>query len=221
MKGDEVSILALADGATVYPLAPSRDHKRAFDGDRGPNTGGMGAFAPTRLVQGNQLAELSRTLLEPVARELVNRGTPLQGFLYAGLMLTANGPRVLEFNARLGDPETQVVLPLLDGDLAELLMAVASGSLASVDPPRITEGAAVSVVIASGGYPGPIRNGLPIDGLEIVPEDVIVFHAGTRRADDGRVVTSGGRVLNAVGFGDDVATARARAYDGVDAIAFE
>jgi phosphoribosylamine--glycine ligase len=220
LTGPEVSVLALVDGETVRALAPSCDHKRAYDGDRGPNTGGMGAFAPTALIDDAIMADIRRTVLEPAARELARRGTPLQGALYAGLMMTPDGPKVLEFNARLGDPETQVVLPMLDGDLLELCEAVAHCRLAEVPEPAVRPGAAVGVVLASGGYPGPMRTGVPISGLEDVPDDVLVFHAGTRRDEHGGVLTAGGRVLTTVGLGDDLAAARDRAYAGAAVIAF-
>jgi phosphoribosylamine--glycine ligase len=220
LTGQEVSVLALTDGTTVVPLVPSCDYKRAFDGDKGPNTGGMGAYAPTRALEAGAMDAVRRAILEPAVREMASRGEPLRGVLYAGLMMTADGPKVLEFNARLGDPETQVVLPLLDGDLAELCAAVANGTLGDVPPPAATGLAAVGVVLASGGYPGPIQAGLPIEGLELDPEDVLVFHAGTRRAEDGRVVTVGGRVLALVGVGSDLAAARERAYAGAERISF-
>jgi phosphoribosylamine---glycine ligase len=220
LTGQEVSVLALTDGTTVVLLAPACDHKRVFDGDQGPNTGSMGAYAPTNALDAAMRATVQTTILEPAVREMAARGTPLQGVLYAGLMMTADGPRVLEFNARLGDPETQVVLPLLDGDLAELCMAVASGTLATVPSPVIASQTAVGVVAVSGGYPGPIQTGLPITGLDDVPDDVLIFHAGTSRAGDGRVVTAGGRVLALVGIADNLATARDRAYAGVERISF-
>jgi phosphoribosylamine--glycine ligase len=221
LKGQEVSVLALTDGTTIVPLAPACDYKRAYDRDRGPNTGGMGAYAPPPAVDAALLATIQTSILEPTVRAMADRGTPMQGVLYAGLMLTADGPKVLEFNARFGDPETQVVLPLVDGDLAEILAAVADGTLANVPPLPPSDRAAVGVVLASGGYPAPYRTGLPIDGLEAVPDDLLVFHAGTRRDDAGRVVTAGGRVLTVVGVGSDLAAARERAYAGVAAISFE
>lgn len=221
LTGQEVSILAFVEGENVLMLSPSCDYKRAFDRDQGPNTGGMGVYAPTRALDAAQLDEVKRTIVEPIAREMVARGTPLQGALYPGLMMTPDGPKVLEFNARLGDPETQVVLPLLEGDLAEICLAVATGRLANVRAGVAAGTAAVGVVMASGGYPGPILAGMPISGLDTVPEDVLVFHAGTRTAPDGGVVTAGGRVLCVVGMGDDLAAARERAYAGVEAIRFE
>jgi phosphoribosylamine--glycine ligase len=166
-------------------------------------------------------ADVKRLIVDPLVRELATRSTPLQGALYPGVMLTSDGPKVIEFNARLGDPETQVMLPLLDDDFVELLWAVATGSLGDFHAKPQAGKSAVGVVLASGGYPGPIRTGLPVKGLTDVPSDVIVFHAGTRRSDNGGVVTAGGRVLTVVGLGDDLETARKRAYAGVEAISFE
>lgn len=222
LAGRELSVLALTDGRTVLPLPAARDYKRAADGDRGPNTGGMGAFAPVPDVDAALTDEIARTILAPAVRALAERGTPLRGVLYAGLMLTAAGPRVIEFNARLGDPETQVVLPLLGDqtDLAALLAATADGTLDALPPPTPPTGAAVGVVLAAGGYPGPYASGAPITGLDAVPDDALVFHAGTRRDGSGRVVTAGGRVLTVVGRGPDLATARARAYAAADAVRF-
>lgn len=220
LAGREVSILALTDGETVRPLPPACDYKRAYDDDQGPNTGGMGAYAPVSVMDDALLQTVILSILEPTVRALTARGTPLQGVLYAGLMLTADGPRVLEFNARFGDPETQVVLPLLNTDLAELLTAVAAGELATAPALPPATGAAVGVVLAAGGYPGHYQTGLPLEGLDRVPEDILVFHAGTRRDNAGRVVTAGGRVLTVVGCGPDLASARDRAYAGADAISF-
>jgi phosphoribosylamine--glycine ligase len=221
LRGVEVSVLALTDGESIVPLVPACDYKRVYDRDRGPNTGGMGAYAPPPAVDPAVLATIQSTILEPTVREMADRGTPMRGVLYAGLMLTETGPKVLEFNARFGDPETQVVLPLLDADLAELLAAVADGTLAEVPPPPAPDRAAVGVVIASGGYPAPFKTGLTIAGLEEVPDDLLVFHAGTRRDDAGRITTAGGRVLTVVGVGNDLAAARDRAYAGVAALSFE
>lgn len=221
LRGQEVSVLALTDGTTTVPLVPACDYKRAYDRDRGPNTGGMGAYAPPPAVDAELMTRIQTEILEPTVRAMADRGTPMRGVLYAGLMLTDDGPKVLEFNARFGDPETQVILPLLDADLAELLAAVAGGTLADVPPIPAPDRAAVGVVLASGGYPAPYRTNLPIDGLEAVPDDLLVFHAGTRRDDAGRVVTAGGRVLTVVGLGDNLAAARDRAYAGVAAISFE
>jgi len=220
LVGREVSILAFVEGETVRMLAPSCDHKRAFNGDKGPNTGGMGAYAPSGAVDAAMMAKIEESIVKPLARELVKRGMPLQGVIYPGLMLTKDGPKVIEFNARLGDPETQVVLPLLNADLAEMCMAVAMGGLSDVAPPGEVTQAAVGIVLASGGYPGPIQTGIPIAGFDEVPSDVILFHAGTRRTEDGRIVTAGGRVITVVGRGATLEAARERAYAGVEALSF-
>ena len=222
LAGQEVSILALTDGTTIRVLAPACDHKRAFDGDMGPNTGGMGVYSPTRRIDDALLGTIHEDILAPTVREMADRHTPLRGVLYAGLVLTEDGPKVIEFNARFGDPETQVVLPTMDGDLAELLQGVALGTLADTPEPTHT-GHAVGVALASGGYPGSYPTGFPIHGLDGVGdlEDVIVFHAGTRRGDDGTIVTSGGRVLTVVGLGSDLRTAHDRAYAAAEAITFE
>jgi phosphoribosylamine--glycine ligase len=220
LTGEEVSVLAVTDGITVLPLPPARDHKRIFDDDHGPNTGGMGAYAPTPFLDAAARERVRRTILEPTVGALAARGTPLRGTLYAGLMLTADGPMTLEFNARFGDPEAQAILPLLDVDLPAMLAAAATGSLTTVPPPPEPTEAAVAVVLAAAGYPGSPAIGAPIDGLARVPEDVLVFHSGTRRDDDGRVVTAGGRVLTLVGRGQSLAAARERAYDGAEAVTF-
>jgi phosphoribosylamine--glycine ligase len=221
LDGQEVSVFGLTDGRTVLPLPAACDYKRIFDGDQGPNTGGMGAYAPTPRIDDAQLDRIRATVLEPTIRALAARGAPFAGILYAGLILTADGLKALEFNARFGDPETQVVLPILDGDLVELLGAIADGALHDATPPLPPNRAAVGVVLASGGYPGPYGIGVPIEGLEEVPNDAIVFHAGTRRDEAGRVVTAGGRVLTVVGTGPDLAAARERAYAGAEAISFQ
>ncbi len=221
LTGPEVSILSLTDGRTIRSLSPARDHKRAFDGDTGPNTGGMGVYAPLPDVDSAMLARIHDEVLVPTIQEMARRDTPFRGVLFTGLILTANGPKVLEYNARFGDPETQVVLPLLASDLFPLLKGVADGRLADLPEPTLREGAAVGVVLASGGYPGPYPTGLPIAGLGDVPDDVMVFHAGTRVDDDGQVVTAGGRVLTVVATGPDLATAHDRAYAGADRITFD
>jgi len=216
LEGPEVSVLAFVDGGRVFPLLPAQDYKRALDGDRGPNTGGMGAIAPARVPLA-VVARIVDEILEPVASAMVEAGCPYTGVLYAGLMLTADGPQVLEFNCRFGDPEAQAILPLLDGDLADAMIACLGGGAPDL---RWHDGAAVCVVAASGGYPGPAETGVPIQGLDAVPEDVLVFHAGTA-ARDGRIVTAGGRVLNVVGRGASLEEARAQAYDALARITFE
>jgi phosphoribosylamine--glycine ligase len=221
LVGLEVSVIALVDGETVVPMVPSCDHKPAFDGNLGPNTGGMGVYAPPPQVDPALIARIVETVHQPVARAMVERGTPLQGVLFAGMILTEDGPKVLEFNTRFGDPETQVIVSLLESDLAPLLHAVAMGTLAAQPPVIFKAESAVCVVLTSGGYPGTYPNGMAITGLDQVPEDLIVFQAGTKRNDAGSLVTSGGRVINVVGLGANLHEARERAYAGVDVIAFD
>ncbi|HEU5300056.1 MAG TPA: phosphoribosylamine--glycine ligase [bacterium] len=216
LEGPEVSVLAFVSGRAVYPLVPAQDYKRARDGNAGPNTGGMGAIAPAR-VSLVDLARIVDEVLEPVAAAMADEGHPYTGVLYAGLMITADGPQVLEFNCRFGDPEAQVILPLLQGDLAEAMIAVIEGR----DPQiRWSDDAAVCVVAASGGYPRKYTTGLPIAGMESVPSGAVVFHAGTAMR-EGRLVTAGGRVLNVVATGGTLEEARGRAYAGMSAIRFE
>ena len=221
LSGPEVSIIALTDGMAIRTLLPSRDHKRAHDGDAGPNTGGMGAFAGTALVDDPLLAEIERTILRPVVDAMREEGCPLRGVLYAGLMLTPDGPRVLEFNVRLGDPEAQAILPALRSDLGELLAAVADGTLADAPPVAHDGRSHVVVVVASGGYPGEFTSGHPITGLDAVGEDATVFHAGTARRHDGALVTAGGRVLTVAASGDTLAEARDRAYAARGKVTFD
>jgi phosphoribosylamine---glycine ligase len=223
LDGPEASLFALTDAETVVALAPARDYKRAGDGDTGPNTGGMGAYSPLADVPDDLVEEVRATILEPTVAELARRGAPYRGLLYAGLALTADGPKVIEFNCRFGDPETQVVVPRLAADLAALLGAAASGGtgLAGVRPawdPR----ACVTVVLASGGYPGPYRTGVPIHGLgDRLADGVRVFHAGTALDAEGRTVTGGGRVLAVSALAGGVPAARALAYEAVERIRFE
>ena len=209
-------------GATVYPLQPAQDFKRIFDGDRGPNTGGMGAYTPLPWVPDGLVDDVLREVLQPTADEMARRGTPFTGLLYAGLALTSRGTRVIEFNARFGDPETQPLLALLDSPLAPLLYGAATGTLADVPAPVWRSGAAVAVVLASAGYPETSSSGDVMTGLDAAEalDGVHVIHAGTGLA-GGDLVTAGGRVLAVVGTGDDVAAARAAAYDGVAEIAFD
>jgi phosphoribosylamine---glycine ligase len=214
LDGPELSLFALADGVTAVPLLPAQDYKRAHDGDAGPNTGGMGAYAPLPWAPPGLADEAMSTVISPALGELRVRGTPYSGLLYAGLCLTARGPRVVEFNARFGDPETQVVLGLLATPLAGLLHATATGDLAGAAPVRWTTGAAVTVVIAAEGYPDAPARGDEIAGLdeaERVP-GAYILHAGTAEPETGRLVSAGGRVLNAVGTGPDLPQARDAAY---------
>ncbi|MEA2671548.1 MAG: phosphoribosylamine---glycine ligase [Chloroflexota bacterium] len=221
MRGREVSVFALADGEAVRVLAPASDYKRAHDGDRGPNTGGMGACAPpAALDAAATLDDSLRRFIEPCVAALRDQGTPFRGCLYAGLMLTDAGPRLVEFNARFGDPETQVVLPLLGEDLLDLLTACARGGLAG-GTAQALPGAAVGVVVAAAGYPGRVRGGDVITGLEALDGDALLFHAGTRRDPDGTLRTAGGRVLTVVGRGGTLAAARERAYANLGRLRFE
>ena len=222
LDGPEVSLFAITDGTTVYPLQPAQDFKRIFDGDQGPNTGGMGAYTPLPWAPDDLVDDVLRDVLQPTVDELARRGTPFAGLLYAGLALTSRGVRVIEFNARFGDPETQPLLALLDSPLGPLLHGAATGTLADVPPPNWRAGAAVAVVMASKGYPETSSSGDVITGVgaaEAVP-GVHVIHAGTALSGD-ELVTAGGRVLAVVGTGVDVAEARAAAYAGVDRIGFD
>jgi phosphoribosylamine--glycine ligase len=221
LEGEEVSVFALTDGHTVCPLASAQDHKTAFDGDRGPNTGGMGAYSPATVLDPALAADVLRTVLEPTVRAMAAEGRPYRGVLYAGLMLTAAGPRLLEYNVRFGDPECQVHMPRLVDDLLPLCEAVAAGH----GLPRSVgwrPDAAVCVVIASGGYPGEYRTGVPIEGIERAEAhpEVTVFHAGTAWR-DGRLATAGGRVLGVTALGADIPAAVAAAYAGAGEIRFD
>ena len=220
LSGEEVSFIALCDGDTVLPLASSQDHKRIGEGDTGPNTGGMGAYSPAPALPADREAEIVRTVMEPVLAELKNRGVSFKGFLYAGLMLTADGPKVLEFNVRLGDPETQPLLMRLRTDLVDLLVAGTEGRLADVEldwDPR----SAICVVLASAGYPSSSTKGALIHGLEAASaaEDTVVFHSGTR-LDAGRTIVNGGRVLGVTALGECILSARTRVYEAVDCISW-
>jgi phosphoribosylamine--glycine ligase len=220
LEGPEASCICFTDGDRVRLLAAAQDHKRIFDGDRGPNTGGMGAFSPTPNVTPEVEALVERDVLLPAVRELARRGRRFQGALYAGLMLTPKGPRVLEFNARLGDPETQPILMRLASDLVPALLATARGDLSRTEL-AFDRRAAVGVVLAAEGYPGKVTTGDPIAGLDgPFPEDVQVFHAGTAADADGRVVTSGGRVLTVCALGDGLDDAACRAYEAIPRVSF-
>ncbi|HZG04002.1 MAG TPA: phosphoribosylamine--glycine ligase [Streptomyces sp.] len=222
LDGPEVSLFAVTDGECVVPLRPAQDFKRAHDGDEGPNTGGMGAYSPLPWADPRLTDEVLATVLQPTVDEMRRRGTPFSGLLYAGLALTSRGVRVVEFNARFGDPETQVVLARLKTPLSGLLYAAATGRLAEFPPLRWSEDAAVTVVVASQGYPAAPRTGDPVEGLEeVAAEDApraYVLHAGTRRDEAGRVVSAGGRVLSVTATGADLAEARERAYRAVSRI---
>ena len=217
LDGPEVSLFAVTDGSCVVPLIAAQDFKRIGDGDTGPNTGGMGAYAPLPWVPSDLAEQVTKTVLQPTVDEMARRETPFVGLLYAGLALTSNGLRVVEFNARFGDPETQVVLALLETPLAGLLHAAATGTLADHPPLRWRAGAAVTVVVAAGGYPSQPRAGDPISGIDQVPPPAYVLHAGTARRGD-ELVSAGGRVLSVTATGASLAEARDAAYAGVAAI---
>ena len=221
MEGEEASLLAFTDGKTVVPMIAAQDHKRVFDGDEGPNTGGMGTYAPAPVMTDILRLKATELVLKPVVAAMAKEGTPYQGCLYAGLMIKGDSVKVVEFNCRFGDPETQVVLPLLDGDLAEIMLACATGTLDKVEV-AWHDKAAVCVVMASGGYPESYEKGKEITGLAAAEEDkdVVVFHAGTKEA-EGKIVTSGGRVLGVTAVDANIKAARDRAYAAVEKIAFE
>ena len=220
LEGPEISLLALCDGHDAYALPAAQDFKRAYDGDEGPNTGGMGSYAPVPGIGGPEVEELLEKVHRPVLAELRRRGTPFVGLLYAGLMLTSEGPRVLEFNCRFGDPETQSIVPLFEGDVLEALAAVATGEGATTWP-IVGDGAAVTVVLAASGYPAGNDRGTTIAGVERAESTgALVFHAGTAVQGD-RLVTNGGRILGVTGLGSNVEQARRSAYAAVELIEFE
>ena len=221
LDGPEISVLAVCDGKRAVALAPAQDFKRIGDGDTGPNTGGMGAYSPVPFVTKDVLDEVEEAFLRRAIEGMVADGIDYRGILYAGLALTSKGPKLVEFNIRFGDPEAEVVLPRIESDLASLLHQAASGRIE--EEPRFVDDAAVVVIAASAGYPGPAATGRPIHGIDQANaiDGVTVFHAGTERSRDGQVVSSGGRVLAVTGQGADLATARSRAYDGMSRITFE
>jgi len=223
LDGPELSLLAVTDGTDVVPLAPARDFKRAHDGDAGPNTGGMGAYSPPRGVSREMVDEVVEKVMRPAVRELASSGHEFRGVLYAGVMLTESGVRTLEFNARFGDPEAQVVLPRLESDFVALALAAAKGGLASFPDLRWSDRPCVGVVVASGGYPDDavMKTGYPIRGLAEMPKGVLIFHAGTRFEPGRGLVTDGGRVATAVALGDTVAQARETALAGARQVRFE
>jgi phosphoribosylamine--glycine ligase len=219
LNGQEVTLLAFSDGMTVKPMVPSQDHKRALEGDRGLNTGGMGAYAPVPACPPDVVEQLVRMALQPAVDGLREEGCPFIGVLYGGFMLTREGPRVIEFNCRFGDPETQVVLPLLESDFLEVAIACVEGHLDKVDV-RWKDGAAACVVLASGGYPGKYSSGYPISGLEAERPSTVVFQAGTKSI-EGKIVSAGGRVLCVTGLGADIRQALNAAYERIQLLRFE
>lgn len=222
LTGPEVSVFAFCDGRTAQLMPTAQDHKRAFDRDEGPNTGGMGAYAPAPICPPDLLAEIDETVIQPTLAGLAAEGSPYVGVLYAGMMLTPAGPRVLEFNCRFGDPETQVLLPLLNSDLLDIIERSIEGRLAGLDI-EWADAAAATVVLASGGYPGSYAKGKTITGLNEAAalDGVTVFHAGTTLANDGRLLTAGGRVLNVTGVGPSLQMALSRAYTAIERLHFE
>jgi phosphoribosylamine--glycine ligase len=218
LRGEEMTVLAFVDGKTVLPMLPSQDHKPVFDGDRGPNTGGMGAYSPVPQLE-KWLPEINERVLRPVAEGLAEEGTPFSGILYAGLMITENGPKVIEFNVRFGDPEAQVILPRLENDLAEIFLAVTEKRLHEVKL-RWQSGASVCVIAAAPGYPGPPTKGLPITLPEVHPAGTQIFHAGTAIQNE-QLVTNGGRVFGISAQGTDIAEAREHAYSLLEKVQFQ
>ncbi|MBM7854259.1 phosphoribosylamine--glycine ligase [Desulfohalotomaculum tongense] len=218
LEGEEVSVLAFTDGKTIVPMVPSQDHKRVFDNDRGPNTGGMGAYAPAPLYTPELHQRVVKEILEPTIKGMAEQGWSYKGVIYAGLMVTKDGPKVLEYNVRFGDPETQPVLSLLDTDLVEIMEAVIDERLDQIEV-KWKKGASVCVVMSAPGYPGSYPKGDVITGLDKVPREVVVFHAGTA-VKEGEIVTSGGRVLGVTAVGSDISDAVEKAYHGVEQINF-
>jgi phosphoribosylamine--glycine ligase len=220
LEGEELSVFAVCDGAGALALAAARDYKRVCDGDEGPNTGGMGAFSPVPEIGPAELDELLATIHLPVLGELAARGSPFTGLLYAGLMLTADGPRVLEFNCRFGDPETQAIIPRVSGDLLEALLAAARGDLSEIEL-AVSDEACVTVAVAAENYPDGVDVGGPIEGVDAAEAlGALVFHAGTA-VRDGRLVTNGGRILNVTATGASIEDARARVYEGCELVSFD
>ena len=219
LSGKEVSLLAFTDGRTVIPMVPACDYKRAFDGDEGPNTGGMGSYSPPGFFDAEMINKVNDTILKPTVQAMAKEGRPYKGVLYAGIMLTDDGPKALEFNARFGDPETQAMLPLLKSDLVDIMLAVIDERLDRIEIKWSNE-ACVGVVMASGGYPDSYKTGFPIEGLDKIDDDILVFHAGTK-VNDNTICTDGGRVLTVAATGRNIAEVRDRVYTNIPRIHFE
>nr|WP_263327148.1 phosphoribosylamine--glycine ligase [Neobacillus sp. Marseille-Q6967] len=218
LEGEELTLLSFVSGTTVKPMVPAQDHKPVFNDDKGPNTGGMGTYAPLPHIDSSIVERILQEIVEPTARAMVNEGHPFEGILYTGLMLTKAGPKVIEYNARFGDPETQVVLPLLETDLLDILIASLNGELEKLEV-KWTDKSAICVIMSSAGYPGPYKKGDIIKGLEQVEYPAIVFHAGTTEKDN-QIRTNGGRVLGITAIGDNLKEARDLAYQSIDKISF-
>jgi phosphoribosylamine--glycine ligase len=221
LVGEEASILVLCDGKNILPLVSSQDHKRIFDNDQGPNTGGMGAYSPAPVISDTLMKEILKTVIKPVVKEMIKIGCPYKGVLYAGIMVTSDGPKVLEFNVRFGDPETQAILPRLKDDLIEVMLAVIDGELRNTRLHCLRDNC-VCVVVSSKGYPGDYEKGKEITGLDEFrnKKDVFVFHAGTKSS-DGKIVTSGGRVLGVTALGKNIQDAIKKAYQALEKIKFD
>ena len=220
LTGREISLLAFTDGKTVVPMVPACDYKRIFDNDQGPNTGGMGSYSPPGFFDAKLTRQVMKMILQPAVRAMANEGMPYKGVLYAGLMIASDRPKVLEFNARFGDPETQAILPRLQTDLMDILLAVIDNRLGKTTM-EWTDDACVGVVMASAGYPGNYKTGLPITGLDNLDKDILVFHAGTKLGENSQVYTDGGRVLTVTARGKNMAQARAKVYQNLPRIHFD
>jgi phosphoribosylamine--glycine ligase len=220
LTGKEVSLLAFTDGRTVIPMVPACDYKRVFDNDQGPNTGGMGSYSPPGFFDAELTQQVMKTILQPAVEAMAQEGMPYKGVLYAGLMIAADGPKVLEFNARFGDPETQATLPHLQTDLVDILLAIVDNRLNKVTV-EWNDTACVGVVMASVGYPGNYKTGFPITGLDKLDKEILVFHAGTRLGENSQVYTDGGRVLTVTATGKNMAEARAKVYQNLPRIQFD
>jgi len=220
LSGKEMSAFAFTDAHTVVPMVPACDYKRIYDGDRGPNTGGMGSFSPPPFFNPALAKEVEETIMVPAVKAMLNEGRPYKGVLYGGLMITTNGAKVLEFNARFGDPEAQVTLPRLKTDLVDIMLAVIDNKLDQINI-EWSEDACVGVVISSDGYPGSYKTGFSVSGLNELDKDIVVFHAGTKLGSAGEVLTSGGRVLTVVATGKTIAEAREKVYANISRINFE
>jgi phosphoribosylamine--glycine ligase len=220
LSGEEMSCFAFTDGKTVIPMVSACDYKPVFDNDQGPNTGGMGSYSPPHFLTPTLSQTVKETILQPVAKAMAEEGRPYKGVLYGGLMVTDTGVKALEFNARFGDPETQITLPLLKTDLVDIMLAVIDGNLDQMNI-EWSDDACVGVVMASGGYPGSYQTGFPITGLNALDKDIVVFHAGTRVGSEGQILTNGGRVLTVVATGKNIAEAREKVYNNINRIHFE
>ena len=220
LSGEEMSAFAFSDGTTVIPMVAACDYKRVYDGDQGPNTGGMGSYSPPHFFNPILARTVKETIMEPTIKAMAQEKRQYKSVLYSGLMVTSNGPKVLEFNARFGDPEAQVTLPLLKTDLTDILVAVINGNLNQIDV-EWSQDACVGVVMASAGYPGSYKTGFPISGFDKLDKDILVFHAGTKVSPEGQILTKGGRVLTVVATGSTIAEAREKVYNNIPRIHFE